>query len=133
MNNPMNSITFAKLAQEYCEHLEYTKNNYSSPIAIGRKIYLVHRYILPYWGNTSVSEISASDILRWQGHLNELTNPQNGGQYSHSYLTRIHQLFAAIMRFSVNIGVQDRLPLFPNVIKGKPRQSKHLYNIRTRP
>jgi integrase len=59
------------------------------------KEYIIKDKLLPYFGNMSMSQIEAKDILRWQ---NTLINhgDEEGKPYSQTYLKTIHNQLTAI-------------------------------------
>ena len=61
------------------------------------KTNIINNYIVPFFGEMSLNEISASDIIIWQ---NGLLRNENGKNLSQSYLATVHAILSAIFNYA---------------------------------
>jgi len=61
---------------------------------------IILKKLLPYFGNKSMSDISAKDIIRWQNEMMKLKG-KDGKHYSDTYLKTLHNQVSAIFNHAV--------------------------------
>ncbi len=61
---------------------------------------IINMWILPYFKNKMVQEITSRDIIRWQNVLLEKIDPKTDRKYSKSYLKTIHNQISAIFNYA---------------------------------
>lgn len=64
------------------------------------KIHIVKTHILPYFSEKNLSEIEATDILRWQNEMLQKRD-ENGRGYSNTYLRTVNTQLSAIFNHAV--------------------------------
>lgn len=64
------------------------------------KIHIVKTHILPYFSEKNLSEIDATDILRWQNEMLQKRD-ENGRGYSNTYLRTVNTQLSAIFNHAV--------------------------------
>ena len=61
---------------------------------------IINKHILPYFGGKRISEISSTDIIKWQNELIRTINPVSGKGYSKSYLKTVHNQINSILSYA---------------------------------
>ncbi|MDR2546748.1 MAG: site-specific integrase [Lachnospiraceae bacterium] len=61
---------------------------------------IIQNKLMPYFGNKSMSEISAKDIIQWQNEMMNLRG-KNGKPFSATYLKTMHNQVSAIFNHAV--------------------------------
>lgn len=89
------NMTFENFIQIYYVDMEHRLRS-SSYI---NKKYIIDLKILPYFKNKIVSEITPSDIRKWQNELMSYKD-ENGKPYSQTYLKTISNQMAAIFNYA---------------------------------
>ena len=64
------------------------------------KRYLIEDKILPYFGDRIISEITSTDIIRWQNTLLAFRD-ENGNPYAKTYLKTLHNQISSILNYAV--------------------------------
>ena len=67
----------------------------------GTKDNVIDTKLVPYFGNKRISEITSSDIIKWQNELLRYRAPKSGKAYSPVYLKTIHNQLSAIFNHAV--------------------------------
>lgn len=90
------------------------------------KGYIVDKLIVPAFGDKSLRDISASDVVAWQNDLLKYRD-KNGKPYESSYLKTIHNQLSALMNYAVKY---YKLPENPAKVAGNMGTDKNCrYNI----
>ena len=61
---------------------------------------IIRKHIVPYFGYKKISEITASDVIKWQNEIMEKSN-RNGTKLTKSFLKTIHNQLSAVMNHAV--------------------------------
>lgn len=88
---------------------------------------MIAKHILPFFENMKMSEISKGDIRRWQNTMLEKTNPQNGRQYSQTYLRSVNSQLSAIFNFAVEFYGLNSNPCLGVKAIGKKQATEMLF------
>lgn len=70
------------------------------PTTKAMKESIINMWILPYFKNKMVQEITSRDIIRWQNTLLEKIDPKTDRNYAKSYLKTIHNQISAIFNYA---------------------------------
>lgn len=84
------------------------------------KKHIIDKKIIPYFGKRSLASIKASDIIRWQNELLEMTD-EDGQFYSPTYLRTVQNQLSAIFNYACKF---YSLPVNPSVQAGKMGKAK---------
>ncbi|MGN1350043.1 MAG: tyrosine-type recombinase/integrase [Anaerovoracaceae bacterium] len=84
---------------------------------------MIRTKILPFFGNRSLSGITATDVIQWQNQLLTARNP-SGKPYSQTYLRTIQNLLSAIFHHACRFYDLPRNPCdqIPKIGKGKAKE-----------
>lgn len=61
---------------------------------------VIDNWIVPYFGERSLQEISSRDVILWQNEIMKKTDPKTGRPYAKSYLKTIHNQLSAIFNYA---------------------------------
>lgn len=64
------------------------------------KEYIIRDKILPYFGKRCISEITSTDVVKWQNELLKYRDPQTKQGYAKSYLKTVHNQLNAIFNYA---------------------------------
>lgn len=90
-------MTFASLVELYQADMDVRVR---SGTQMGRDS-ILHNWVLPYFKDRRVDEITPAMVRAWQKEIMSKTNPRSGKKYSESYLHDIHVRLSAILKFAV--------------------------------
>ena len=65
------------------------------------KEHITQTKLVPYFGKKKLSEITSSDVIKWQNELLSYRSPTTGEPYSPLYLKTIHSQLSAILNYAV--------------------------------
>lgn len=91
-------MTFLELLNRYIEN-QKLKNKESTYITTENKM---KNHVTPYFGNKKISDITISDVEKWQNTLLGLE------KYSITYLQGIHSKFSSVMKYGVKLGFLNK-------------------------
>lgn len=110
-------------------HLQgITNQTKQSSIYDRKKVF--NSFILPYYENAPITDLTKEELYKWQDNLWATVNPSTREHYSYEYLCKIRMHFAAFLAW-----VETRHSFhnaFPDVVKPKRRISKRETEIWTR-
>lgn len=89
------------------------------------KEHVIEQKILPYFGDRNISEIEASDIIKWQNKMIDHKKP-NGKGFSDTYLRTINNQMSAIFNHAVRFYNLSTNPVRKAGSMGKDRSKEML-------
>jgi len=89
-------MTFASFVQLYSQDMKtrLRQNTWQT------KENIIQQKLMPYFGNKSMSEIGAKDIIKWQNEMMNLRG-KDGKPFSATYLKTLHNQVSAIFNHAV--------------------------------
>lgn len=132
-NNPIKKkdptkqdLLVGDLIREYLSTL--FNQNKTSSIYAKQKIY--KKFVLPYFQDTKISELTRESLYRWQDNLWRTKNPRTGDYYTHKYLCAVRAHFRTFLSWcETRYGIKNN---FADVDKPKRRAQKTKMQIWTR-
>ena len=91
------NITFEDFVNRYKDDM-YPRIKKSTSIT---KDNIINNRILPYFAKKIVTEITTTDVIRWQNEMIRFVDPKTGKHFSKSYLKTLHNQLSAIMNYGV--------------------------------
>ena len=91
------NITFEDFVNRYKDDM-YPRIKQSTSIT---KDNIINNRILPYFAKKIVTEITTTDVIRWQNEMIRFVDPKTGKHFSKSYLKTLHNQLSAIMNYGV--------------------------------
>lgn len=61
---------------------------------------IVKKYILPYFGQKIVRDISQEEIRKWQDEMSKTVDPKTGRPYASSYIKTMHGHLMAVLNYA---------------------------------
>lgn len=92
-----------------------------------KKLTVFDKYILPYFKDKKIAEITPGDIRQWQNQILNMTNPRNGEPYAETYLRHINSELTAILNFAVQFHGLDSNPAAKVKPMGKKQAREMLF------
>ena len=62
---------------------------------------IIDKWLLPYFGELRVDEITAVTVRNWQNEVMSAVNPKNGKKYAPTYLRTMNSRLSAIFNYAV--------------------------------
>lgn len=120
-NDP--NMTFGSLYELYVEDQD-NRIRYGTK---EKKTTIFDKYILPYFKNRKIAEITPGDIRQWQNQMLNMTNPRNGEPYAETYLRHINSELTAILNYAVQFHGLDFNPAAKVKPIGKKQSREMLF------
>ena len=130
-NNPVKKKETAKkdpligdLLREYIASL--SNQNKDSSIYVKTKIY--ESFIFPKYGDRKITDLTKEELYRWQDELWSTKNPRTGKAYSHNYLNKVRNFFAAFLSWCESrYGYENQLSEVKRPKKRAPSKEKQIW------
>lgn len=90
------NVTFKAFAELYKEDMK-PRLRYNTFIT---KEHIIDQKLVPYFGSKMMSEITASDVIKWQNFMMEYRS-EDGKGYADTYLRTIHNQLSAVFNHAV--------------------------------
>lgn len=82
-------------------YLKYKKGTLR-PTTYENRVYVINKWILPFFGERRLCDIDTADVLEWHNAL-LIQKKSNGEHYEISYLKTIHVQLAAMFNYAIKV------------------------------
>ncbi|MDR1630041.1 MAG: site-specific integrase [Oscillospiraceae bacterium] len=113
-------MSFASLVDLYRQDAKHRVRDGTQ----GTQDSIIDKWLLPYFGELQVNEISAVTIRNWQNTVMAAVNPRTNRKYAATYIRTINSRLSAIFNYAVMFYNLPQNPCKPAGFMGKKKAGK---------